>query len=177
MENKLAIYQLAAPAMGCPTCSQGLNGLFNSNPERQAARQAARADRQAIRAQKRAARAANRAANGSWFERNNVNADSVVNRVEDMLNLAGGVANVINMFKGGRPINVGGQQGRLDDYVEDNLLYTDNNANNFMQQYLQQKMMAEMMGGNKPKDNTALYIGLGVGGVVLIAMMMMMQKK
>ena len=195
MENKLAIYQLAAPAMGCPTCSQGLNGLFNSNPERQAARQAARADRQAIRAQKRAARAANRAANGSWFERNNVNADSVVNRVEDMLNLAGGVANVINMFKGGRPINVGGQQlsqaqarqlydsavakeeGRLDDYVEDNLLYTDNNANNCMQQYLQQKMMAEMMGGNKPKDNTALYIGLGVGGVVLIAMMMMMMQK
>lgn len=123
------------------------------------------------------------------------NADSVVNRVEDMLNLAGGVANVINMFKGGRPINVGGQQlsqaqarqlyesavakeeGRLDDYVEDNLLYTDNNANNFMQQYLQQKMMAEMMGGNKPKDNTALYIGLGVGGVVLIAMMMMMMQK
>jgi|GEM_PF-502623 len=196
MENKLAIYQLAAPAMGCPTCSQGgLNGLFNSNPDRQAARQAARADRQALRAQKRAARAANRAANGSWFERNNVNADSVVNRVEDMLNLAGGVANVINMFKGGRPINVGGQQlsqaqarqlyesavakeeGRLDDYVEDNLLYTDNNANNFMQQYLQQKMMAEMMGGNKPKDNTALYIGLGVGGVVLIAMMMMMMQK
>ena len=37
--------------------------------------------------------------------------------------------------------------------------------------------MAEMMGGNKPKDNTALYIGLGVGGVVIIAMMMMMQKK
>lgn len=51
MENKLAIYQLAAPAMGCPTCSQGLNGLFNSNPDRQAARQAARADRQALRAQ------------------------------------------------------------------------------------------------------------------------------
>ena len=116
-----------------------------------------------------------------------------------MLNLAGGVANVINMFKGGRPINVGGKQlsqaqarqlydsavakeeGRLDDYVEDNLLYTDNNANNFMQQYLQQKMMAEMMaemmGGNKPKDNTALYIGLGVGGVVIIAMMMMMMQK
>ena len=34
-----------------------------------------------------------------------------------------------------------------------------------------------MMGGNKPKDNTALYIGLGVGGVVLIAMMMMMMQK
>ncbi|MBO1884842.1 hypothetical protein J4N46_10570 [Capnocytophaga sp. Marseille-Q4570] len=198
MESKLPIYQLAAPSLnGCSTCNAGMGlSLIKRDTARQQARQQqreiVRQERTTRREQRKAERAARREKYGSWLERNNVNVDSVIGRVNDLLDVAGGVANVINMYKGGRPISVDGrqisqeearqlyeaaqakQEGRLEDYVEDKVYYTDNNSNNFMQQYLQKKLLSD---ADAPKDNTALYIGLGLGGVAVLALLFMVMNK
>ena len=164
METKLAVYQLAAP---CTSCS----GLGNAEK---------RAQRQQERAQRRATE-------GNFFKRNNITVDNAINRVNDLIDLAGGVADIVNKFKGGQNINVEGktltpeearelyqaalakQQGQLDSYLQNNL--TNPSANDsFLQDYLKMQAL-------KKKDNTPLYIGLGIGGVLFITVMIMIMNK
>ena len=101
MEAKLAVYQLAAP---CTTCNGGgMGGFFDflkANPEKKAQRQQKRVTRQELRSQK----------GGNIFERNNITVGSTLERATQLLNLAGGAANVISAFKSGQPVRVNGEE-------------------------------------------------------------------
>ena len=173
METKLALYQLSAP---CSSCNNGL-GLFKRDPNKVAARKAQHEQR--------------RATEGNFFKRNNISLDSVVNRANDLLDLAGGVSNIINQFKGGRPIYLDGkpaspeqarelyetavakEKGELESYLQNNLQKSDSTGkNSFLEEYMKMKMLE----GDK-KDNTPLYIGLGAGFLLVVVMMIMMNNK
>ena len=152
MESKLPIYQLAAPCTSC----QGLNGIKNWN----------------------------------W------SADNILHRFNQAVGAVGSVSNLINSFKNGTPINVDGKTLSEEDrkFFYQMALQSQNAGggqagNEAIMQFLlqnQQMMNQYMMNQNaannnnnnpEPKDNTTLYVGLGIGGVIVIAMIMLMMSK
>ena len=46
-----------------------------------------------------------------------------------------------------------------------------------MNQYMMNQNAANNNNNPEPKDNTTLYVGLGIGGVIFIAMIMLMMSK
>ena len=177
MEAKLAVYQLSAP---CTTCNGGgMNGFFDflkANPEKKAQRQQTRLVRQEQRQQKRVTRQELRSQKGgNIFERNNITVGSTLERATQLLNLAGGAANVISAFKSGQPVRVNGEDLSDEErqYVYETAIarqngtLTENSSNDMFQQL----MLAKMLDDNK-KDNTPLYIGLGVAALLVVVLMM-----
>lgn len=177
MEAKLAVYQLSAP---CTTCNGGgMNGFFDflkANPEKKAQRQQNRLVRQEQRQQKRVTRQELRSQKGgNIFERNNITVGSTLERATQLLNLAGGAANVISAFKSGQPVRVNGEELSDEErqYVYETAIarqngtLTENSSNDMFQQLL----LAKMLDDNK-KDNTPLYIGLGVAALLVVVLMM-----
>ena len=157
MESKLALYQLAAPQLGgCTSCRSAM-----SVPIKQ------------------------------W----NYSFDNIMNRFTQLVGAAGSVNNLINAFRSGQ--DVPGTAGMSE---EDRKFYLQmeqanikngggNAGNEAMMQFLTQmqqqnaamlQAIANRSSNETPKpekDNTPLYIGLGVGGVVILMMMVMMMKK
>ena len=166
MEAKLAVYQLAAP---CTTCNSGGMGGFldflKANPEKKAQRQQNRVIRQELREKK----------GGNIFQRNNITAGTTLERLNQLVDLAGGAANVINSFKSGQPVRVNGEDlsPEEQEYVyktavaRQNGTLNESNSNSMFQQL----MLAKMLDDNK-KDNTPLYIGLGAAALIVIVLMM-----
>ena len=177
MEAKLAVYQLAAP---CTTCNSGGMGGFldflKANPEKKAQRQQNRQIRQEQRQQNRVIRQELREKKGgNIFQRNNITAGTTLERLTQLVDLAGGAANVINSFKNGQPVRVNGEDlsPEEQEYVyktavaRQNGTLNESNSNSMFQQL----MLAKMLDDNK-KDNTPLYIGLGAAALIVIVLMM-----
>ncbi|MFJ1382147.1 hypothetical protein [Capnocytophaga canimorsus] len=116
----------------------------------------------------------------NWWQRNNINTNSVMNFMGNLLNLAGGTANVIAAFKKGEPMQVGNQ---TLDPAQAQMLYQVALANQqagggqagneamlrMMEQ--NQQMIFQMMNNKNTaenKDNTLLYVGGAVLAVVVI---------
>lgn len=176
MEAKLAVYQLAAP---CTTCnSGGMSGFLDflkENPEKKAQRQQNRQIRQEQRQQNRVIRQELREKKGgNIFQRNNITAGTTLERLTQLVNLAGGAANVVSSFKSGLPVRVNGEELSPEEreYVyrvaeaERSGTLNESNSNSMFQQL----MLAKMLDDNK-KDNTPLYIGLGAAALIVIVLM------
>ena len=66
------------------------------------------------------------------------------------------------------------EQGRAEEYAQNYANRVQNNDDAF-QKFLEYQ---RAMGDNTPKkDNTALYIGLGLGGVAVLALLFMVMNK
>ena len=155
MESKLALYQLAAPT--CNSCQKM----------------------------------------GVPIKQWDMSFDNILKRFNQTLNAAGSVANLINSIKSGNPVQVGGQNlSEEEKKLFYQLALQNQNAgggqagNEAMMQFMQQNQqmmqnfMAMMANRNNnsynqesKKDNTPLYIGLGIGGVLFITVMIMMMNK
>ncbi|WP_370408833.1 hypothetical protein [Tenacibaculum dicentrarchi] len=96
--------------------------------------------------------------------------------VMNVLKLVGGTWAQIEQAKHGKQVIVGGKD--IAPQLRNNL-EQQAKANNTSSDNLMQMMMMQMMQQNKPapkKDNTTLYIGLGVGALVLLGAIVMMTK-
>ena len=131
---------------------------------------------------------------GNFFQRNNINMGSVMGFLQDAIGIAGGIGNLINSFKKGEPIRVG---EKILDPEQAELVYKAALANQqagggqagneAMMRVMEQNqamtnmfMMKMMEGKSDPpasKDNTGLYIGLGVGGLAIIVIVALLMKK
>jgi hypothetical protein len=183
MESKLPIYQLAAP---CHTCSGMGYGVSYNRPPMLMPGNSSNSNNQIGPA------LPPNFTPTTPTTRKKVTADTVVNYLEKGLQIAGGVANVINMFNNKTPIYINGQpatteqmqelknyalakeQGRAEEYAQNYANRVQSNDDAF-QKFLEYQ---RAMGDNTPKkDNTALYIGLGLGGVAVLALLFMVMNK
>lgn len=177
MEAKLAVYQLAAP---CTTCnSGGMSGFLHflkANPEKKAQRQQNKLVRREQNQQRKVERRELREKKGgNIFQRNNITAGTTLERLNQLVDLAGGVTDVINSYKSGKPVRVNGEDlsPEEQEYVyktavaRQNGTLNESNSNSMFQQL----MLAKMLDDNK-KDNTPLYIGLGAAALIVIVLMM-----
>ncbi|WP_233860886.1 hypothetical protein [Tenacibaculum piscium] len=93
-----------------------------------------------------------------------------------ILQTIGGTWAQIEQAKHGKQVIVGGKD--IAPQLRNNL-DQQAKANNTSSDNLMQMMMMQMMQQNKPapkKDNTTLYIGLGVGALVILGAIAMMTK-
>lgn len=122
----------------------------------------------------------------NWFQRNNINTNSVMNFMGNLLNLAGGTANVIAAFKKGEPMQVGNQ---TLDPAQAQMLYQvalanqqaggGQAGNEAMLRVIEQnqRTIQELIDekNSKEKDNTLLYVGgavlaaVVIGGIIYVA--------
>ena len=186
MESKLPIYQLAAP---CHTCSGMGYGVSYNRPPMLMPGNSSNSNNQIGPA------LPPNFTPTTPTTRKKVTADTVVNYLEKGLQIAGGVANVINMFNNKTLIYINGQpatteqmqelknyalakeQGRAEEYAQNYANRVQNNDDAF-QKFLEFQALTQA--NNKPnpeKDNTALYIGLGLGGVAVLALLFMVMNK
>lgn len=147
--------------------------VLTAQEEKQAQRRANQLQRQADRQARREARR-NRP---SYFERHGeTRLTTILNGLSDVV---GGVTSIADMIN---TVRQNGSYYRDENGVAQPLTQEDKEvlSDYFQSQQAQgmdfQTMMA-MIQANQKKDNTALYIGLGVGALVLVALVMMMNKK
>ncbi|MCD8405792.1 hypothetical protein [Tenacibaculum dicentrarchi] len=96
--------------------------------------------------------------------------------VMNVLKLVGGTWAQIEQAKHGKQVIVGGKD--IAPQLRNNL-EQQAKANNTSSDMLMMMIMNQMAQNNKqkqPKDNTTLYIGLGVGALVLLGAIVMMTK-
>ena len=186
MESKLPIYQLAAP---CHTCSGMGYGVSYNRPPMLMPGNSSNSNNPIGPA------LPPNFTPTTPTTRKKITADTVVNYLEKGLQIAGGVANVINMFNNKTPIYINGQpatteqmqelknyalakeQGRAEEYAQNYANRVQSNDDAF-QKFLEFQALTQA--NNKPnpeKDNTALYIGLGLGGVAVLALLFMVMNK
>lgn len=183
MESKLPIYQLAAP---CHTCSGMGYGVSYNRPPMLMPGNSSNSNTPIGPA------LPPNFTPTTPTTRKKVSADDVFNIFEKSLSAIGGAANLYNLIRGGRPIYIDGQpatteqmqelknyalakeQGRAEEYAQSYANRVQNNDDAF-QKFLEYQ---RAMGDNTPKkDNTALYIGLGLGGVAVLALLFMVMNK
>lgn len=108
----------------------------------------------------------------NWFKRNNINVGTVGQGVNSLVQF-------VNLIKGNptQPIYITnpetGQKQEMTQEQKQEIVrsYETGGAsagNEAMQQILQMMMINQMNQNNKPKDNTGLYIGLGIAGVLVL---------
>lgn len=136
----------------------------------------------------------------NWFKRNNINFNTVAGGLESLLNLAGGTANIINAFKSGQQIDLNGhaasEQERQMLYQMAMAKQQGGSNEAMMQMFMQNQQMmmqmfanAGMRGGDDYNNNSnnidrggggskmPLYIGLGVGGLLLVGVIVAVAMK
>lgn len=186
MESKLPIYQLAAP---CHTCSGMGYGVSYNRPPMLMPGNSSNSNNQIGPA------LPPNFTPTTPTTRKKVSADDVFNIFEKSLSAIGGAANLYNLIRGGRPIYIDGKPATAEQ-IRDLKNYTDakeqGNEKEFTERYANKtqsnddafqkflEFQALTQANNKPnpeKDNTALYIGLGLGGVAVLALLFIVMNK
>lgn len=126
---------------------------------------------------------------GNFLRKHNISVDTVLERIDQLTTLYGkGEALYNRIFKnGGKVQDKDGNTYTKEevDYLLKTKQINDQQgraaAENFVQKpensQIIELLMMKMMADDKPKNNTGLYIGLGVGGVLLVGLIVVIAMK
>ncbi|MFJ1431344.1 hypothetical protein ACILE2_11180 [Capnocytophaga canimorsus] len=171
MEAILPIMGLAGPTTVVPTITRGYNIPGNAINSRKY-----------IEAKKPVATTAPKKL--SYRERHGqTRFDTIMNASGQVINTVAGIAALVNEFKGGRTVYIQdsttGEQRRAtaEDmaFMESQAIAAQQSGSNIDMATLIALM--NQRNAKKPKDNTALYVGLGVGGLLLVGLIVMVATK
>lgn len=109
--------------------------------------------------------------------------DTIMNASGQVINTVAGIAALVNEFKGGRTV-----------YIQDSATGEQRRATAEDMAFMESQAMAAQQGGGnvdmatlialmnqrnaeQPKNNTGMFIGLGIGGLALLITLMMISNK
>ncbi|MFK8377560.1 hypothetical protein [Capnocytophaga canimorsus] len=108
--------------------------------------------------------------------------DTIVDATGKVLTLGTGLVGLINEIKGGRTVYIQDSSGERRKMTDEDVAFMESQALAAQQSGSNIDMatliaLMNQRNAEKPKDNTALYVGLGVGGLLLVGLIVMVATK
>ncbi|ATA94650.1 hypothetical protein CGC54_10070 [Capnocytophaga canimorsus] len=108
--------------------------------------------------------------------------DTIVDATGKVLTLGTGIVGLINEIKGGRTVYIQDSSGERRKMTDEDVAFMESQAIAAQQSGSNIDMatliaLMNQRNAEKPKDNTALYVGLGVGGLLLVGLIVMVATK